>query len=246
MAAPAEAGSSRFRPSFKACLAAGTVFLMLLGLASWQVQRLFWKTDLIEMRQTRSQMAPLPLPPVLEDPAAFEFRLVTVTGRFLHGDEMYLGARSLNNNLGYHVITPLLGAEGTLVLVDRGWVPLDRKLPDSRAEGQLEGVVSLEGILRLGGRQGWFTPDNRADENFWYWVDLAAMEVALGRDLMPLMVEAGPAPNPGGYPIGGQTRIDLPNDHLQYAVTWYALAVALVVIFVLYHRGGARREDGQG
>lgn len=236
MAMPAKAGGIRFRPSSKAILLAGMAFLILIGLGTWQVERLRWKTELIETRQTRSQMAPIPLPSAIEDPVKLEFRPVMATGVFLHEKELYLGARSLKGNLGYHILTPLLRPEGAVVLVNRGWVPLDQKLAETRPQGQLEGAVTVEGILRLPGEPGWFTPDNVPEENFWYWVDLPAMEAATGLALAPVVLEAGPEPNPGNLPIGGQTRLELPNDHLQYAITWYALALALAVVFVLYHR----------
>ena len=86
-------------------------------------------------------------------------------------------------------------------------------------------------------------PDNRPDLDFFFWVDLPAMAklAALPGTETRFYVEAGPGKNPGGLPIGGQTRIDLPNDHLQYAITWFCLAIALAVIYVLYHRGLAEK-----
>ncbi len=89
----------------------------------------------------------------------------------------------------------------------------------------------------MGGRKGMFTPDNRPGENFWFYVDVPAMAAHAGLKRMhPFVIEAGPAANPGGFPIGGQSRVKLRNDHLQYAITWYSLAAALLVIYVLYHR----------
>ena len=70
----------------------------------------------------------------------------------------------------------------------------------------------------------------------WLWTDIPAMAGHLGRPLQPVVVEAVATPNPGGFPIGGQTRITLPNDHLQYALTWYMIAAGLIAIYVVYHR----------
>ena len=91
--------------------------------------------------------------------------------------------------------------------------------------------------------------DNEPDKNFWFWIDIPAMARFArveDRIVKEGYLEADATPNPGGFPIGGQTRVDLPNDHLQYAITWYALAVALIVIYFLYSAGavGADASDG--
>ena len=100
----------------------------------------------------------------------------------------------------------------------------------------MAGNQAVEGIVRVPHGKAWMQPDNEAAKNMWYFVDLPAMAAAMAADFRTdLYVDAGPAENPGKYPVGGQTRIELPNDHLQYAITWGLLAVALAVIYVLYH-----------
>ena len=171
------------------------------------------------------------------DLAAFEFRKIRLTGYFLHDKEMYLAARSLNGNVGYHVVTPFQERDGRITLVDRGWIPLDKKAPSTRAGGQVPGKIAIEGLIRKPGRNSWFVPDNQPDKNFWFFVDIPAMAAHDGLvNVRPYFIEAGPAANPGGYPIGGQSRIELPNNHLSYAITWYSLAFALLVIYLIYHR----------
>ena len=119
------------------------------------------------------------------------------------------------------------------------WHPSVGTDPATRAEGQLSGEQEIAGLLRSPGWKGysWLKPDNQAEENLWFWVDPPAMAAAAGLPtvIAEIYLDAGPAENPGGWPVGGQTRLDLPNDHLQYALTWFALAVCLVVIYVLYH-----------
>jgi surfeit locus 1 family protein len=226
----------RFRPTLWPTLFSVPAFIMMVGLCVWQVQRLDWKTDLIAERESRVAADPISLPAVGADPADVGFRRVRLEGTFLHDKELYLGARSMNGNVGYHVLTPFALAGGGNVLVDRGWVPVERKTPDRRSEGQVAGLQTLEGVARLTPGQAWMQPDNEPQHNMWFFVDLPAMAAASGVDLRTdLYVDAGPAENPGRYPVGGQTRIELPNDHLQYAVTWGLLAAALAVIYVLYH-----------
>ena len=224
-----------------AFLLALTACAVLIALGTWQLQRHAWKTDLIAAMTTRLAMAPTPIGELVAGQEAIDFHPVRATGILRHDQEMYLAARSYQSQLGYHVVTPLELADGSMtVLVDRGWVPEDHRAPARRAAGQLPGVVSITGIARQPAKSSVFTPDNRPDQNQWYWADLPAMAAHAGvARAAPLLIEAGPANNPGGLPIGGQTRVTLPNDHLQYAITWYALALALAVIYLVSRRRAA-------
>ncbi len=237
--------SLRIRPTLWPTVFTIPAVLLMLGLGAWQLQRLQWKTALITDRTERISASPIALPGPGDDPSGLEYRRVEAEGQFLHDREIFLGARSLNGNPGYHVVTPLRVAGGRVVFVDRGWIPLDRKDPRTRAQGQVRGTVKLDGVIRLQGRQSWLVPDNHPEQNFFFWVDLPAMAKRAGEPTAEtrFYLEAGPAKNPGGYPIGGQTRIDLPNDHLQYAITWFSLAAALIVIYILYHRRPAGPAD---
>ena len=233
-----------FRPTFWPTAFTIPALIVLLGLGTWQVQRLHWKEGLIADRTARTTAPPLALPAagVPLSPAALtdlDFRHGTATGVFLHEREMYLAARTMGGSVGYQIVTPLQEADGSIVLVNRGWVPETRKDPAKRANGQVAGSVTVDGAIRTPGAQNWLQPDNQPAQNIWFWSDLPAMAAHAGvapDKLVPVFLEAGASPNPGGLPIGGQTKVKLPNDHLQYAITWYALAVGLAVIYVLYHR----------
>ena len=211
--------------------------VVLLGLGTWQLERRAWKAELIAARQAGFDAPAVPLPAALPDPAALEFHRVWVEGRFDHAHEMHLTSRFYRDKAGYQVVTPLILADGSAVLVNRGWVPLANKDPGTRAAGQVPGTVRIEGVVRLSGAKGAFTPANEPGPNLWFYPDIAQMAAAAGLlRVRPVFVEAGPEPNPGGLPIGGQTALDLPNDHLQYAITWYSLALALAVIYGLFCR----------
>jgi surfeit locus 1 family protein len=232
-----------FTPVFWPTVISIPCFLVALALGTWQVQRLGWKQGLIDERTAQLSAAPVSLPASIEpgDPA-LDFHRVRLTGSFLHNRELYLAARSLRGNTGYDVITPLRRADGSVVLVDRGWVPNERKLPERRADGQVSGEVTIDGIARTRFRKGYFQPDNDPEKNVWFWIDVNAMGQAAGVKPMPLIVEAGDGFAPGGWPKGGQTRVDLSNNHLSYVVTWYSVALTIVVIYVLWHRKHAREE----
>lgn len=230
-------GGWRFRPTLRRTIFVVPAVIALFGLGTWQVERLYWKLGLIHDRETRVSAAPIAPPNTAEDMAAIEFRRVVLSGHFLNDSEMYLAARSLRGNLGYHVVTPFVGEDGVVTLVDRGWIPLDRKDPKARGTGEIEGPTTVEGLIRRQGKPGWFVPDNQPDKNFWFFVDVPAMAEHAGlAKVRPYFVEAGPAANPGGLPIGGQSHIELPNNHLSYAITWYSLSLALAIIFLIYHR----------
>lgn len=225
-----------FRPTLWPTLFTIPAVVIMIGLSIWQVERLHWKEGLIADRQARVSAAPIELPESGGDPAEIEFRRVHLTGHFQNDHEMYLAARSMNGNVGYHIITPMILAAGGTVLVDRGWVPIEKKSPESRVQGQLAGDLSLDGVVRLSQHQAFMQPDNEPDKNVWFFLDLPAMTAKVGLPARSdIYVEAGPGEIPGGYPLGGQTRINLPNDHLQYAITWALLAAALIVIYVIYH-----------
>lgn len=225
----------KFRPTFWPTVTAVPMLIVLIGLSVWQVQRLHWKEALIAERESRISATPIELP-ATGDPAALEYRRVTVTGHFLNDKELYLAGRQMNEDVGYHIVTPFVLESGGAILVDRGWVPVEKKLPDSRPDGQISGTVTLDGVVRLSQIKAWMQPTNEPEHNVWFFMDLPAMvQKAAVPARTDLFVEAGKAPVPGGFPVGGQTYIYLPNDHLQYAITWGLLAVALVVIYIAFH-----------
>jgi surfeit locus 1 family protein len=235
--------ASRFRPGLWPTLAASAGLLVLLGLGTWQVERLQWKESVIAERQARLAAPPEPLPSEAEDWRAFDFRRVQASGAFRHDLEQLFGASAIHGRLGHHVLTPLLRADGPAVLVDRGWVPADKAHPAARRAGQVEGEVRLTGIARYRGsdRSGWFTPDNQPRARLWFRYDLPALEEAIGLELLPVVVEADASAQSGGLPIGGRTRVELPNNHLQYALTWYGLAAVLAAVYVAF--GMQRHEE---
>lgn len=229
----------KFRPAFWPTVIFIPMFLTMIGLGIWQLQRLQWKEALIAQRAAGISAPAVTVPVDPEAARSLDFRHVVAQGEFLNDHELFLGSTNEGGESGYHVLTPLRLKDGSLILVDRGWISGTLKDPAKRAAGQIAGAVTVEGLLRLppAGRPSWFVPDNRCDVNYWFYVDLPAMAACQKVDrLLPYYMDAGPAPNRGGWPKGGQSRVALPNDHLQYALTWFSLAAAFAVIYYLYHR----------
>jgi surfeit locus 1 family protein len=232
-----------FRPRLAPTLMTVPAVLILLGLGVWQVQRLHWKEGLIAQRDAMVSAPPIAPPGTLADAKANEFRHVADDGVLLNDKEIFLAAASDAGESGYQVLTPLREPGGRTIFVNRGFIPLAVKDPAKRAAGELSGTVHIAGLLRVppAAKPTFFLPDNRPDLNLWFWVDLPAMVKAAGvTDVAPFYIDADTTPNPGGWPQGGITRLELPNDHLQYAITWFCLAIALVVIYGLYHRSNPR------
>ena len=142
---------------------------------------------------------------------------------------------------GFWVLTPLRRADGSLVLVNRGFVPGDRRDPATREAGQVAGEATVTGLLRLTEPKGAFLRSNAPKDDRWYSRDVAA--IAAARDLTgvaPYFVDADATPNPGGLPVGGLTVIAFPNNHLVYAITWYGMALMLAGAVVYLLRRGPR------
>jgi surfeit locus 1 family protein len=220
---------------------------LLFGLGTWQIQRKSWKERLIAELQERRYAEPVTVGRAQQlwaERGAMEYLRVSATGHFLHDKEMFLWAPQPSGP-GWHVYTPLETTGGTIVLVNRGLIPEALKSAERRKAGQVAGEVAVTGIVRGTTDKGWFTPDNDPAHNIWFWRDLNAMlRTAFAGSEPPhapffLEAEATPA-NPGGWPKGGVTNINLPNHHLQYALTWYGFAVALIGVYFAFARDRMR------
>lgn len=218
------------------------VLPILVGLGIWQLQRLAWKESLIASINEGLHQAAAPL----EEPAdawkglaGKEYWPVSVRGRFRHADERRMFA-SEGGEAGWHIYTPLETDGGHILFVNRGFVPDQLKDPASRADGEIAGPVTVRGLVRKPGVRGWFEPDADQARNVWYWRDLAGMAASLGSEadrarVLPFFVDAAAEPaNPAGWPRGGVTRLDIPNRHLEYALTWFGLAGTLVAVFAAF------------
>jgi surfeit locus 1 family protein len=220
---------------------------MLVGLGTWQMQRKAWKDDLIAQITARVDQPPVAFAELEKRPAgSLEYARAHVRGTFRHEGEQLLWEPDPRQGPGYHVFTPLQLDDGRFILVNRGYVTEARKAPAARPEGQVAGEVDVVGLLREPVERGMFSPD-RGSTGVWYWRDHVGMtRAALGADAgkavrYVLDAEATPA-NPGGWPRGGVTRLALPNRHLEYALTWYGLALTLVGVLAAFLIGRWRAD----
>lgn len=231
-----------FRPMFWPTLWAVPLFLVLTGLGLWQIHRLHWKLALIAAMHANMAAPPMALDRALAlQPEQAQYHRVELVGAFAHGKEAYAFATGDEGQPVYHVITPLMLANGKAMLVDRGMVPPELRDPARRARGQIAGLHHIVGVWRVPDAPGLFTPAPDLKQRIWYARDVEGIARADGVKLVaPVLVEADTTPNPGGWPKGGQTVVNLKNDHLQYAVTWLALAETLLIMYFVYHRAQGR------
>jgi len=222
-------------PLWQTVVALGAIMVML-GLGSWQLQRMVWKGALIADRAARLVAEPVALPPGKLEPTVWEFRRVALEGAFRHDLEIQVYGRQLEHGKpGYRVVAPLMTDQG-VVLIDRGWVPVEKRDPVLRPDSRTEGRVRVVGIARAPQGQGAFVPENDPAKGAWYWLDLVAVGATTGMALREIFVEADATPNPGGLPVGGQTRSELKDNHAAYAFIWFSLAIACAVIYGLFRR----------
>jgi surfeit locus 1 family protein len=240
MATEIEIRPTQGRLGWWAYAAALVAFVALIVLGTWQVERLHWKEELMATIEARRTSAPLELAEVERTFAStgdVAYQAMRVAGEFLHDKEQFFFA-TWKGDTGFYVYTPLRLADGRFIFVNRGFVPYQLK---DRSKRPLEviGNVTVTGLARnpLHEKPSLMVPDNDLGEDIFFWKDLAAMAQTAGLDpkaFVPFFIDADATPNPGGLPEGGVTLIDLPNNHFQYALTWYGLAAALAAVFGVF------------
>ena len=225
-------------------------FAVLIALGTWQLERKAWKEGLIAALSERLAAAPAALPapaawPRLEQTRE-EYRRVTFSADFDHRHEalVYAVASAFRPDVsgpGFWVFTPARLPDGTLVIVNRGFVPQDRRGPATRANGQVAGPVEIVGALRWPEHRSWFSPADDPARNLWFVRDPQAIAAAKGiGPVAPFYLEQESPVPPGGLPQPGKIAVTLRNAHLHYAITWYGLALVLVVMFVAWARASSR------
>jgi surfeit locus 1 family protein len=224
---------------------------VLIGLGIWQLERKVWKENLIATITARLARAPEPLPPPASWPRlkaeADEYARVKFSAEFLAGEEalVYTAGSAFRPDVhgaGYWVFAPARLASGGIVLVDRGFVPLDRKDLASRTAGAPHGMIDVVGVMRWPETRGLFTPADDPKRNVWYLRDPQAIAAAKKwASTAPFYIEQeSPAP-PGGLPLPGKLAVNLPDNHLQYAITWFGLALGLTGVYAVWLAGRVRR-----
>lgn len=227
------------------------------SLGTWQVQRLHWKHRLIEIVTARTQAPAIPAPgrddPLTKEGDALDYTRVTVEGRFLEGHDAHVQAllgepHGPLGGPGAWILSPLRRADGAIVWINRGFVPVDRVGEATPVRANAE--VHVEGIARRSEPRGSFTPDDEPAKNLWFVRDPTRLSAAFGLPVaatLPYTIDADASLTPpSGLPQAGETRLSFPDNHLGYALTWYGLAIAALGVFLARMLGGRRRSERTG
>ena len=225
---------------------------ILIGLGIWQLDRKTWKENLIATVTTRIARAPEDLPPRANWPRLVqegnEYTRVTFPAEFLEGQEalVYTAGSPFRPDVkgpGYWVFAPAQLAGGSIVVVNRGFVPLDRKDPATRAAANATAPSTSSASCAGRSTRGLFTPADDPKTNVWYLRDPKAMAAEKKwATVAPFYIDQEAPVPPGGVPLPGKLSVELPDNHLQYAITWFGLALALAGVYVVWLAGRFRRR----
>jgi surfeit locus 1 family protein len=211
---------------------------ILLVLGTWQLNRLSWKEELISGINARVAGKPVPLVEIeslWSKTGDVDYMPVQLTGRFDHEKEMHY-FNTWEGQTGWNVITPFHLSDNRLVLVNRGFVPSGLRDKNMRTDGLVEGLFSVVGLARnpVSEKPNSLIPDNLPSKREFYWKSFNQMALLASQDapanILPFMVDAGANNFNARFPLGGTTRVQFSNNHLQYAGTWYGLALALLAV----------------
>lgn len=229
------------------------MLVVFVGLGLWQLQRKAEKVALNAALAERAHAAPVALP----EPARWavlrassdEFRRVGVTARFLPVAPalVFTAGSPLRPDVsgtGYWVFAPARLESGAVVVVNRGFAPEGKQgalvPPDAGAAPE-----PLMAVLRFPEARGWLTPQDRPDQQRWYTRDPAAMARAQGwGEVAPFYLDLESPMPAGGLPKPGALQVRVRDDHLSYALTWFALAMAVAVAFGVWWCGQRRDRAG--
>ncbi len=225
---------------------------VLIALGAWQVKRLQWKEALIERVEKRIASEPVALSKL--EAGGFnrdtqEYQPVFVTGTFDHDSEVYFFTTAKGGASGWNVHTPLNLNDGRVVIVNRGFVPFTLKEPEKRAEGQVLGEQRVEALLRFPlSERPLGSLANSPETREFYWRNVGEMAGVMGgaKDkYLPVILDQLENEISGGWPKGGTTITKFTNSHLQYAVTWYGLALTLLGVggYFLFSRRQAENDE---
>ncbi|XP_065918426.1 surfeit locus protein 1-like isoform X2 [Dysidea avara] len=218
--------------------------LTTFGLGTWQIYRLRWKLDLIKKLEERTKEDTIVIPTdIVERVEELEYRHVKVHGEFDHSKEIFMWPRSRlvegtrgSGAHGAHVITPFhCDDTGNTILINRGWVPTAKMDASTRKEGQTEGKVTLTAVVRAPEKKQRFAPKGEEGSNKWQYRNVK--EMADYTRTTPVLLDADASTSVTGGPIGGQTRVTLRNNHLEYVITWYALTLATSYMLYMFRKG---------
>ena len=216
---------------FLSLIYSSMALLILVSLGTWQLERLRWKTDILSSMKESLSLPPLKITgQVIDNIDQYSLRRIQLTGNYLYKDNITIYSKVFNKKVGKHLIVPLETQYG-IILVNRGFIPSDFNIENNIKSGE----ISINGIVKFQQKINYFTPNNNVIKNEWYYININEVSNFLSLPLLNFyIVEENNIEEK--YPVGSQYNINIANDHLQYAITWFSLALALCIFINIFWR----------
>lgn len=203
-------------------------FIVLFSMGTWQLKRLEWKESLVAKIEKRMSMPPITLSDIKNIDEA-EYRLVKLSGKYLHDKEMIILGRPFNGKPGQHVLTPLVTEDGKTIIVNRGWVKYEEDYSKPEFAEGAEGIIRK--TQKLNFLSNMIIQKNNPKTGVWFYVDLPQIYAHLNAPKQDFYLELASTQKPNSYPYALEKKINIYNEHLNYAITWYALSFALLLVY---------------
>ena len=217
----------------KALIFSSLAMIILLSLGTWQLERLRWKSHIISTINKQISLSPREInASVINDIKNYNYRRIKLEGTYIYNKNITIYSKVLNGKVGRHLIIPFKTKFG-YILINKGFIPKDYNINVAFAENAKN--ISINGIVKFQQKINYFTPKNNLITNEWYYINLDEISKFLNIPLLGfyLIEEDNPKER---YPVGSQYNLKVPNDHLQYAITWFSLAIALSIFMHLLWR----------
>ena len=199
------------------------------ALGTWQLYRLQWKLELISEITFGLDSSPIEYSNSIKK----NYQRVSAKGKFNFDKQIYLYSLNDNGKPGYDVITPFRTNKNENVLVNRGWIKKELK-NNPIINNNIEDEQKIIGLLRKIYKPNIFKPDNDLKNNIWFSINLEDLKVNSGERFNEFVIFL--EDNQAKTPIPRKISIDVPNNHLKYAITWYAISISIIFYYLYFRR----------
>ena len=225
------------RKRYRAVILVMLACSILCALGVWQLKRLAWKESLVATLEQRLKESPVDFADLSEPRSEQEWTPVRISGEFVTGKHFMISPRTMNGQVGMHLIDVIMLSDGTTVAVNRGFVAMKTPELTETFDPPPEGSVTIDGVVRVPSR-GDFTPENNPERAEWYWADVATMLRGEQKPVTDIYIQQTATSSTAGYPMPLIVTPELPNNHAQYAAFWFGMAGLCLLIFALARKKG--------
>ena len=201
--------------------------MLFLSLGTWQLYRLQWKQDLISQIDKGLKSTPIKYSNKIKN----DYQRVVLNGKFNYKNQIYLYSLNAKGQPGFDVITPFKTIEGDNVLINRGWIDKEMK---NKTEINLSNKSEISGLLRKIIKKNIFKPENDTEKNIWFSININQIKKITGKNFSNHVVFL--EDNLTNLPVPKKITIDVPNNHLKYAITWYSISISILFYFLYFRK----------